>query len=277
MPDGYDTHADYMNWVRDDALARHQEICDALRLAFSQFIELRAVEVINFSSMTVMDLAGVVGECPSILKPIMACCNVAGRAIERDLEIRNLNTYQPRLSSERAAAIAGYLKPFLPQELAIPALGELDRHFFVDKQIRMLKGQWEKRILAALNRQATCEFRKRKFETEGELFELDAASPTEGTIEVGIDVKRIEARRDIHKRCDEIVNKASKFQEAFPYSRFVAVVYYPFTAEHINVQHRLDTPQVDAIVFASQSQQQLSTAVGLMLDKLGLRRKSRKK
>jgi len=274
MPDGYDTHADYMDWVREDALAREKGICESLRAAFSHFIETREVEVINFSAMTAFDLARAIEEHPAILKPIMACCNVAGRAVERDLEIRNLNTYEPRLSGERAAAIAGYLKPFLPQELAIPALGELDRHFFVDKQIRMLKGQWEKRILKALNQQSEHEFKKRKFESENELFELDAACPTDGPIQVAVDIKRIEARRDIHKRCDEIVNKAAKFKTAYPQSRFVAIVYYPFTAEHVNVQHRLESPEIDAVVFASQSQEQLSTAVGLMLDKLDLRRRS---
>lgn len=273
MPDGYSTHADYMEWVRKDTQVRHVELRVALRAAFSNFIERREVEVISFSTMTVLDLAKAIEDHPKILKPVMACCNVAGRAIERDLEIRNLNTYDPRIDSLKAAAIAGYLKPFLPQELALPALQELDRHFFVDKQMRMLKGQWERSILAALNNQAAVPFKKRKFECEGQKFELDAASPLEGPIEIGVDVKRIEARRDIHKRCDEIVNKATKFKKIHAKGKFAAVVYYPFTAEHVNVQHRLQSPDIDSVVFASQSEEQLYTAIGLMIDTVGIRRR----
>lgn len=274
MPEGYDTHADYMDWVCQDAAARQEQICQSFRQAFSQFIELREVEVINFSAMTAMDLAHAIKQHPRILKPLLAACNVAGRAIERDLDIRNLNTYDPRLSGEHVAAIAGYVKPFLPQELAIPALTELDRHFFVDKQIRMLKGQWEKRILSAINSQAETAFKKRQFDCDDETFELDAASPSAGPIETAIDIKRIEARRDIHKRCDEIVNKAMKVKKAHPKSFFAAVVYYPFTAEHVNVQHRLESPYIDAVIFASQSHEQLTTAIGLLLDKLGIRKKT---
>ena len=272
MPDGYDTHADYMDWVLEDSSARQKDICDALRSAFSSFIELREVEIINFSSMSATDLAVAFQEQPKILKPILAACNIAGRAIERDLDIRNLDTYQPRLDEAKAHLIAGYVKPFLPQELAIPALGELDRHFFVDKEIRKLKGQWEKTICLSLNANANTTFKKRKFVVENESFELDAASPETGNIEVGVDVKRIEARRDIHKRCDEIINKATKFKKQFPTAHFAAVVYYPFTAEHVNVQNRLSSPDIDAVVFASQSKEQLATAIGLLVDRLGIRR-----
>ena len=275
MPDGYDTHADYMNWVRDDVQRRQDEICSLMRSAFASFIERREVEIVNFSAMTVEDLAAAIRDYPKVLKPVLACCNIAARAIERDLDIRNLNTYRPQLTPEQAAAIGGYVKPFLPQELAVPALGELDRYFFVDKQIRMLKGQWEKTIVASLNKQAEMKFKKRHFECGGETFELDAAAPEEGPILIGVDVKRIEARRDIHKRCDEIVNKAAKLKKMFPNVKFGAAVYYPFTAEHGNVRHRLESPNIDSVVFASQSEQQIATAIGLMVDRLGIRKRGR--
>ena len=138
----------------------------------------------------------------------------------------------------------------------------------------MLKGQWEKMILASLNRQAAAEFKKRPLDSGGETFELDAASPIEGPIAIGVDVKRIEARRDIHKRCDEIVNKATMFKTAYPEARFVAVVYYPFTAQHVNVQHRLQSSQIDHVFFASHSQEQIAVTVGLMVHKLGIRRRA---
>lgn len=43
-------------------------------------------------------------------------------------------------------------------------------------------------------------------------------------IEHAVDVKRIEARRDIHKRCDEIVNKAAKFKRNYPRGTFIAFI-----------------------------------------------------
>lgn len=45
-------------------------------------------------------------------------------------------------------------------------------------------------------------------------------------------MKRIEARRDIHKRCDEIVRKAVKLKQIYPKVKFGAVIYYPFIDEH---------------------------------------------
>ena len=72
MPEGYDSHADYMEWVREESNTRQLEVTEALRTAFADFIELREVEVINFSSMTALDLAKAIEEFPLILKPILA-------------------------------------------------------------------------------------------------------------------------------------------------------------------------------------------------------------
>lgn len=273
MPEGYDSHADYMKWVQKDAKARAASVRQSLLEAFARFVELRQVEVINFSAMTVMDLANAVKTQPSILKPLMACCNVAGRAVERDLDIRGLDTYAPKLSDEHAAAIAGYLKPFLPPEITVPALSELDRFFFVDKEIRARKGRWEQTIVEALNEQSRLVFKKRRFEVGEESFELDAAALDAGPIKVGIDIKRIEARRDIHKRADEIINKATKFKKKHRKGVFAAVVYYPFTAEHVNVRSRLDSRFIDAVCFASQSAEQSRVAVGLLVDQLKIRKR----
>lgn len=273
MPDGYDSHADYMEWVKSDANERAAKMQRVLVEVFKGFIETREVEVINFSAMTALDLATALHKHPSVLKPIIACCNVAGRAIERDLDIKGLDTYTPRLTETHAATIAGYLKPFLPQELAVPALSELDRYFFVDKEIRARKGRWEKAILDSLNRHARVTFKKRRFVVGSESFEIDAAAPPTGDIEIAIDVKRIEARRDIHKRADEIINKAMKFKKRHPKSLFAAVVYYPFTTEQINVQSRLKSKYVDALSFASQSEEQIDVSIGLLVDELGIRKR----
>ncbi len=270
MTDKYGSHTDFMGQVAEDAERRKQAVEKGLRLAFGRFIEQRQVEVIVFSSMSVFDLAKALGQYPIILKPLLVACNLAARAIERDLEIKNLDTYSPRLANEEAAALAGYMKPFLPDYLELPALSVLDRVAFIDKEIRKGKGRWEQSILKALNSFGSIAFKKRKFECHGEEFEMDAAAPPEGRIEVGIDVKRIEARRDIHKRCDEIVNKANKFKTAFPEGKFAAVIYYPFIDEHVNIQNRLQTDAIDAIVFASESEQSVNNAVLFLLSRLGV-------
>lgn len=272
MPAGYDSHADYMGWVKEDARVRAIEIRAKLIGAFAKFVEVREVEIVNFSAMTAMDLATAIQAEPAILKPLMACCNVAGRAVERDLDIRGLDTYAPRLESAHAAAIAGYLKPFLPLELAVPAMSELDRFFFVDKEIRARKGRWEHAVVATLNRLSRYTFKKRRFSVGAESFEIDAAAPASGKIEVAIDVKRIEARRDIHKRADEIINKAAKFKQKHPRALFAAVVYYPFTAEHTNVRSRLESPHINTVSFASQGDEQIGVAIGLLVDQLKIRK-----
>ncbi len=270
MSDKYGSHVDYMEWVKDIADSRQKTIEDALHRAFPNFIEKREVEVVVFSSMTAYDLAKAIISYPLILKPLLAACNIAARAIERDLSIKNVDTYSPRLSEDHAKIIAGYIKPFLPTYLEIPALSQIDRIAFIDKEIRKGKGRWEKGILKSLNRFSGLEFCKRMFVVEGEQFELDAATPKMGDIKIGIDIKRIEARRDIHKRCDEIVNKAAKLKVAFPVSKFGAVVYYPFIEEHVNVQNRLHSNNIDGIVFASESKESVETAVRMLLTTLGI-------
>lgn len=272
MPESYGSHAEYMAWVAADAAERRARITAELREAFRDFIEERTVEVIVFSNVSVPELARALREHPAIVKPLLIACNVAARAIERDLDIRGLDTYAPKLTDEQANQLAGYLKPFLPPYLEIPALVELDRVEFIDKEIRAGKGRWEKAILDAVNEFGTYRFRKRKFEVEGEEFEIDAAAPEEGAIEVGIDVKRVEARRDIHKRCDEIVNKAAKLKKAFRSAKFGAVVYYPFPNEHANVENRLRSTDLDKVVFASQSKESIETSVRLLLSGLGAAR-----
>ena len=205
-----------------------------------------------------------------ILKPILAACNIVARAIERDLGIKNVDTYKPKLSHDQAKVLAGYIKPFLPVYLEIPSLCRLDRVAYIDKEIRKKKGQWEKRITRGLNTFARVNFKKRIFQSGGEKFELDAASPETGTIQVGIDVKRIEARRDIHKRCDEIINKAARLKAAFQGCKFGTVVYYPFIEEHVNIQNHLRSDNIDAVVFASESEDSIENAVKMLISMFGL-------
>lgn len=268
MPDGYGSHQDYMGRVKAEADARQQTVEKALREAFGRFIEKREVEVVVFSGMKAEDLAQAMLAYPLILKPILASCNIAARAIERDLGIKNLDTYTPHLTEGQVKIIAGYVKPFLPAYMELPTLGRIDQILYVDKEIRKGKGRWERQISEALNRHGQEVFRKRKFVVEGQEFELDAATPEKGTIEIGLDIKRIEARRDIHKRCDEIVNKASKLKTILPNAKFCAVIYYPFIDEHVNIQSRLRSANIDAVVFASESDESIENAIRLLLSTL---------
>jgi len=269
MSGEYSSHGDYMRKVSKVADERCADVETAFRQAFQQFIETRRVEVIVFSSITATDLGSIIHHHPMVVKAILAICNIAGRAIERDLSIKNVDTYKPRLTLEQSNALAGYIKPFLPASMEIPALCRVDRMSFIDKEIRKGKGRWEGSILEALNRFSSLHFKKRLFEVHGDKFELDAATPIQGRIEVGIDVKRIEARRDIHKRADEIVNKAAKLKSVYPAARFAAVIYYPFIEEHINVQNRLRSANIDATVFAGESDESVQDAIRLLLATLG--------
>ena len=268
MSEDYGSHADFMKEVTPDADARSEAIEQELRSAFADFIEIKEFEVVCFSEMSALDLAAVLRRHPRILKSLLLVCNIAARGIERDLGIKGVNTYEPKLTAPEAQAIAGYIKPFLPPLIAIRSLCELDRTAFLDKEIRRRKGGWEKRVLSALSQISGTPFKKRKFKVSDLAFELDAAYPAEGPIKIGIDVKRIEARRDIHKRCDEIINKALKLREAVPLVRFGAVIYYPFIQEHVNVSGRLRSPAIESVVFAGESEESVRSAVRMLLDKL---------
>lgn len=270
MTKDYGSHTDFMTWVQADAQERQQLVEQSLHEAFSTFIEIREVAVIVFANVSAADLARALIKHPLILKSLVATCNIAARAIERDLAIKNVATYAPRLTSEQAHIIAGYIKPFLPSYIEIPALSTLDRVSFIDKEIRKRKGRWEGKITTSVNKYSGLHFKKRTFVVEGDLFEIDIAYPATGEIDIGIDVKRIEARRDIHKRCDEIVNKAAKFKKVYPTSLFGAVVYYPFVDEHINIENRLRSDDVDAVVFAAESPESIDNAVRFLLIKFGI-------
>jgi hypothetical protein len=150
---------------------------------------------------------------------------------------------------------------------------ELDRYSWVDKELRANKGNWEKRILSALCTYCELYFAKRKFEVvngdlKTESFELDASYMVGEDIQIAVDIKRIESPRDIHKRADEIVNKARKYKSVFAAGRFVAIIYYPFPTQHINVLSRLQSPDVDDIFFAGESDSSIDTAVALIAGKI---------
>ncbi|WP_432405700.1 DNA methyltransferase [Wukongibacter sp. M2B1] len=237
---------------------------------FKDYLVTRETYFINFKDMTAEELANVFYKYPIVIKSVLTSVNVAGRAIKRDLEI-TIDTYKLSITKKKAGILAGYIKPMLPSEISIDALCELDRWFYVDKEIRKSKGSWEKEILKALIKFSNKEFKKRKFVVDGQKFELDAAYPaTANIVETGVDVKRIEARQDIHKRADEIVNKASKYKKMFPDGKFFAVIYYPFTADHINLKERLASKDIDGIYFANENTLSIEQQAKYLLGKAQL-------
>jgi len=268
MQADYGSRKDYVEWVADSADQRAENVKNCLEEAFSEYIEKREVKVIVFSDIGASDIAEALLAYPTILKPLLAVCNIGGRAIERDLGIRNINTYNPRIDRDKAMQIGAYIKQFLPAYVEVPSLVRIDRIYFIDKEIRKRKGQWEKIIVNCLNELTDDIFKKRIFEYTGEKFELDAAYPKTGSIAIGIDIKRIEARRDIHKRTDEIVNKARKLKRAYPKSHFVAIIYYPFVDEHINVQNRLKSDDIDEVIFVSQSKDNIRNSCRMLVSSL---------
>lgn len=271
MAKDYSSHADYMARVSPEAKARIKEIEAGLRAAFGSHIESRRVEVIVFSDVSIDELANALLSHPQILKPLFAVCSLGGRGPARDLDVRNLNTYRPKLTRDKANQLAGYMKPFLPDCVEIPTIVKVDELGFLDKEIRKAKGGWETRIREAANKWGRVVFTKRKFTVDGQKFELDAAFPKTGDVRIGIDVKRIEARQDIHKRCDEIVNKAAKLSSVFPTAKFGAVIYYPFPTEHVNVQSRLKSSNIHGIAFAGDSDASIDNAMKLLLANLGVK------
>jgi hypothetical protein len=114
----YDRHGDLVRHVQLQAETRCAELAKELRDAFQGFIKLESVEVIFFSEMNAANLASAFLKHPSVLKPVLTSCNIAARAIERDLNIRNVDTYKPKLTEQQANLLAGYLKPFLPPYIA---------------------------------------------------------------------------------------------------------------------------------------------------------------
>jgi hypothetical protein len=266
----YATQADYAGWVRQTSQDRVATVSASLREAFKDFIHKEEVDIIVFSEITVKQLALRVVKYPHILKSLLIATNIAARAIERDLGIKNLDTYETHLTQENAFSIAGYIKPFLPESLPLPTLTEIDRIMFEDKEIRKIKGQWEKMVIKSLNSCANSVFKKSRFQHGSQSFELDAtAKNSSRKIVYAIDIKRIEARRDIHKRTDEIANKAVHLKAVFPKAKFGAIIYYPFISEHGNVRDRLQSSLIDSVVFAGASVESINNAVKLLLSKFG--------
>ena len=138
----YSTHREQLNNASPPS-NRIEELQIALENAFVNCLETRQVQYILFDELSAEELANAFVNYPILIKSALACINVASRVIARDLQI-NIDTYTKKISLTKAATLAGYIKPMLPKEIAIPALLELDRFFWTDKELRANKGRWEK-------------------------------------------------------------------------------------------------------------------------------------
>jgi hypothetical protein len=272
MADKFSSHADYMAKVADAATGRQQSIDKSIASAFQAQVQSQQLPVINFKDMTAAQLAAVFEKHPDIVKSVLYVCNVAGRAIVRDLGMKGFDTYNPRFKKGEALKLAEYVMPFLPPSLPVASLGLVDRIAYIDKEIRKGKGNWEKEICQAANTHgAPRKYKKTKFPCDGQEYELDAASYSDPqTIEVGIDVKRVESPRDIHKRTDEIINKAAKFKKLYPKSKFGVVAYYPFAEGQEEFRKRAKSEYIDGLVFANDEEGVIEAQVRALLEMMGV-------
>ena len=255
----YDTQQVLVGRVAETADGRYNKMLSDLAAAFAGYSEKVEDTKVVFSRMSAEDLAAALLSHPMILKPILILACVGGsRAIQRDLGLRSIDTYDPRLDRELALRLANYLLPLLPKSATITAIAPLDRTEFVDKEIRASKGRWEKVVAEKLARAYGIPFKKRRVTYNNEDYEIDAAAPTSGSIRIGVDIKRIEATRDLHKRCDEIVGKARALKGAFPGARFAAIVYYPFDKD--DIRGRLSHSDLDRGVFADSNEESIERA-----------------
>jgi hypothetical protein len=269
---GYSKEIDYIGAVGEEVNKRSDEIAAELERAFGQHMVSATTKVLSFDGISADYLARVFLEHPKSLKPLLALVGVAARAIERDLGIRNLDTYNPRLTHNQSLEVARYLLELVPKRISLDALVELDRAEYLDTMKRKWKGAWEKRITEALVSETGCTFRKRKIVVDEEEFEIDAAYPKIGDVEYAVDIKRIEARRDYQKRSDEIVNKAKNLKKLFPKAKFAAVVYYPF--EQSDIKSRLRSENVDLVLFGNDSDASIAAVAKDMAKAFGIRSSS---
>ncbi len=233
------------------SVQRREKIKKAIRTELHKYLsEFKDIEI-RASDIGEDELALVLFRAPILLKALISTCNIAQRAIKRDLGF-DVKTYGTTLKMNRATQLAKYIKPFLPKTITLESLLLVDHVYFIDNEMRQIKGsEWEKRVIETLRRISGRDFRKRKFNSNH--YEIDAALASRGIIIVGVDIKRIESPRDIHKRSDEIINKAVHLKRTFPDAKFFAMIYFPFPKEQDKIEERFAESQVDGIVYVRAS------------------------
>lgn len=253
----YGTEVEYSRRVSREVAKRKEVVRSLLREAFRVYMTTREESVIDFARIDASKLAQIMHEFPGVLKPLLSFGGIGSRAIQRDLKMADLDTYSPRITLDESRKIAELLVSLLSGPVLVETLVEMDRAEFADKEKRRMKGAWEKLVREAFTHESGEVFVKRRFGKRPQ-FEIDLAYPEVGPIEIAVDVKRIEARRDHQKRSDEIVNKARSLKKLYPSAKFAAFVYYPFG--HEEVESRLSGTQIDLVVFAGEDQASITRA-----------------
>lgn len=262
----YRKHSEYLQAIRSERERRAREIGDTVRESLGEYITRREAEEVHFEQVTADKLARLIGKNPSLLKPLIASCNMGKRAIRKDLGLE-LDTFRPRLTEGKARQIAEYLLPSLPESLLIEELIALDAYQWVDSAIRKMKGRWERQFADGLRARGV-DCKKRKFRVGTQLFELDIAHPSEGDILFAVDVKMIGHPSDKHKRGDEIVNKAIKYNKTFPRGTFISLIYYPFDEDRKQLEDRLRSGAIEIadVIFAGDDDYSVRVAVNRLYE-----------
>ena len=267
----YSTHREQLE-AATPPFEQKESLLSSMLEQFIDAIVFQEVPFIQFSELTAQELAKAFFNAPAIIKPILSCVNLAQLAIKRDLGI-DFDVSANNITLELASIIAGYVKPLLPSVIAIPALMELNRYLWTDKEMRAKNTNWEITVIDAINQISTNLFKKSNFVAEGESFELDTCLLQEVNIEIAVDVKRIESMHGTHKYADEIIDKAKKFKFLFPKGRFYAVVYFPFPTQHINLQSRLKSDHIDEIFFAGETPSSIANTVDMLVGVISSKKK----
>ncbi len=265
----YGTEVDYSRRVSTGVTKRKETVRKLLHKVFQAYLKTRDEDLIDFSEMDTTRLAQILHEFPGVLKPLLAFGGIGSRAIQRDLKMAHLDTYSPRITLEESGKIAGLLNSFLSGLVLVETLVEMDRAEFADKEKRRMKGAWEGLVRDTFATESGEAFVKRRFGKRKE-FEIDVAYPDTGPIQIAVDVKRIEARRDHQKRSDEIINKAASLKKLYPSAKFAAFVYYPF--DHEEVEARLSGTQIDLVVFAGENEDSVRKATRQVITRFRFRR-----
>jgi hypothetical protein len=271
--DGYTTEIDYYRSVAPLAEERSREIEAELSIAFKGYFTSDESKLIDISSLTPEMFAEILIRHPKLLKPFSVLAVVAMRAFEKDLGIRNVNTYKPHLSEQQALKISKYLLEQIPKRFCLDTIRELDRNQFIDKEKRKLKGSWENGIIETLVEKTGLKFTKTRIIVVGEEYEIDAAYFEGLNLKYAIDIKKIGSRRDFQKRSDEIINKSVAYRKLYPEGKFAAVVHYPFETDAL--RSRLKSNFIDMVVFANDSPESITEAVKTLIEDLPIRSAAR--
>ena len=221
--------------------------------------------MINFQDLDAVWLGRFLATHPSLADPLMALCEVGPCAIRRDLGLSASDLHGPRSRRSALMALAGYLKPLLPDRIEprdSPADGDLR---LLERQARMSQDQWEAVVRNSFAKAArrlhfSGAFAARHITLRSGTGALQLTHPASGTIQVAVLAKRAELRGTLRKKCDEILRVVSIARCACPAATFVAFIHHPYSDQHIHALKQLRSGGVTRVVFASDHPESILNA-----------------